>query len=387
MKTIKTIFFLLISIYASAQSATAPIKPAYIRTHYVEALSTDANLVLKGNGTGLVEISDAYTLPGEDGENGHVLVTNGSGILSFASLAIDPAGSDTHIQFNNAGVFGGSGSLTWNGTTFRANNLTISGGTLSNPSGNTTIEEVVFNGKNISVSGTSAWSLSNTSGNVNLTPASNGIVDVTIGGLRVASPIKGVYVGSTALDKGAGTINAKNGYYVDDTLAIGPSREFNNTTFNLSSNTLTGTTAQFNAALSDGNFATTDDIISVTEIVISSLEILNSFTTPIVLIPAPGPGMFINLIAFSFSIDFNSVAYSGSNPTIRFDGTTQNVVPSTSSFRDFVNSSADSAHKNGPSIVHDAVLNSDLIFLSTGANPTSGDSDIKVKIWYSIESI
>ncbi len=38
----------------------------------------------------------------------------------------NPAGSNTQIQFNNAGNFGAAAGLTWNGTTMTATNLLLS---------------------------------------------------------------------------------------------------------------------------------------------------------------------------------------------------------------------------------------------------------------------
>ena len=56
-----------------------------------------------------------YTLPSSDGSSNQVLSTNGSGTLSWASVSATPGGSNTYIQFNNSGAFGGSANLTWDG--------------------------------------------------------------------------------------------------------------------------------------------------------------------------------------------------------------------------------------------------------------------------------
>jgi hypothetical protein len=66
-----------------------------------------------------------FTLPSADGTNGQALVTNGSGTLSFASVSSSPGGSNTQIQYNNSGAFGGVSALTWNGTTLTATNPTV----------------------------------------------------------------------------------------------------------------------------------------------------------------------------------------------------------------------------------------------------------------------
>jgi len=64
-----------------------------------------------------------WTLPPADGTLNQSLVTNGSGVLSWASI-VGPAGSNTQVQFNDGGVFGGSSTFTWNKST---NTLTITG--------------------------------------------------------------------------------------------------------------------------------------------------------------------------------------------------------------------------------------------------------------------
>lgn len=60
------------------------------------------------------------TLPPDDGNSGEFLRTNGAGVLSWAAGGATPGGANTQVQFNNSGAFGGSSSLTWDGTTFSA---------------------------------------------------------------------------------------------------------------------------------------------------------------------------------------------------------------------------------------------------------------------------
>ena len=59
-----------------------------------------------------------WTLPSADaGSSGDALVSDGSGNLSFTTIAATPSGSNTQVQFNNSGAFGGSSSLTFNDST------------------------------------------------------------------------------------------------------------------------------------------------------------------------------------------------------------------------------------------------------------------------------
>lgn len=56
-------------------------------------------------------INDLYTF------DGRTWIWNGYGWDAVAiGLPTTPGGSDTQIQFNNAGVFGGSANLTWDGS-------------------------------------------------------------------------------------------------------------------------------------------------------------------------------------------------------------------------------------------------------------------------------
>jgi hypothetical protein len=64
--------------------------------------------------------STTYTLPSADGSSGQFLSTNGSGTLSWATGGGGgggtPGGSNTQVQFNNSGSFGGSANFTFNGS-------------------------------------------------------------------------------------------------------------------------------------------------------------------------------------------------------------------------------------------------------------------------------
>jgi hypothetical protein len=60
-----------------------------------------------------------WTLPAADGTTGQVLSTDGSGTLSWETCGGGggtPGGSDTQIQYNDGGSFGGDADLTWDDT-------------------------------------------------------------------------------------------------------------------------------------------------------------------------------------------------------------------------------------------------------------------------------
>jgi hypothetical protein len=64
-------------------------------------------------------VSGEYALPAADGTAGLVMCTDGSGALRFAATSDtvnNPGGSDTNVQFNDGGDFGGSANFTWDGS-------------------------------------------------------------------------------------------------------------------------------------------------------------------------------------------------------------------------------------------------------------------------------
>jgi hypothetical protein len=82
---------------------------------------TDSSNYISFKAPATITSNIAFVLPTADGDSGQFLQTNGSGVLSWASASgggpggtTPPGGSTTQIQFNNAGAFAGSSSLTYN---------------------------------------------------------------------------------------------------------------------------------------------------------------------------------------------------------------------------------------------------------------------------------
>lgn len=92
------------------------------------SLSTDttaisADLKFMGATSGYVGIQAPNTvttynlkLPTTTGTPGQALVTDGTGQLSFATVATPPGGVDGSIQYNGAGALAGNSDFTWNNT-------------------------------------------------------------------------------------------------------------------------------------------------------------------------------------------------------------------------------------------------------------------------------
>lgn len=65
--------------------------------------------------TGALTINAAYTLPTSDGSANYVLTTDGAGNVSWAASGGggSPGGTNTQVQYNNSGSFGGMTGVTW----------------------------------------------------------------------------------------------------------------------------------------------------------------------------------------------------------------------------------------------------------------------------------
>lgn len=84
----------------------------------------------------------------------------------------------------------------------------------------------------------------------------------------------GFMIGTTS-DPGAGGLNVQTAYYLGGTLLKNVAETLTNKSLSLGSNTVTGTTAQFNTALSDGDFATLAGVEALTNKTLNG----NTFTT------------------------------------------------------------------------------------------------------------
>jgi len=82
----------------------------------ISTTAGNSDIEVTPHGSGNVKL-DGLAWPNADGSAGHFLKTDGSGALSFAAVDVSPAGSDTQVQFNNSGAYGGSSSLTFNDST------------------------------------------------------------------------------------------------------------------------------------------------------------------------------------------------------------------------------------------------------------------------------
>ena len=111
-------------LWTAGGTATRTITvPAQSKTYVVinKTSSTQSILVKAATGTGVTVAAGTRAIIAWDGTN---FVNVGGGL---------PAGSNTQVQFNNAGAFGASANLTFDGTTLTANDFIDSSLTASKP--------------------------------------------------------------------------------------------------------------------------------------------------------------------------------------------------------------------------------------------------------------
>jgi hypothetical protein len=234
-----------------------------------------------------VTTTTTFTLPDGDGSNGHVLVTDGSGNLSFSApasssftLAADSGTNDTFTTGDTLTFTGGTGIDT--SVSDDAITIAIDSNVLTASSTHT------LTNKTFDANGTG-----NSISNIEVADLASGVLDTDLSSvsgsddtLASAKAIK-AYVDAQNANQmttftisddssttstitqsdtlqflgGTGIGSTVSGdtvtFAIDATVTTNSGTQtLTNKTINLANNTVTGTTAEFNTALSDGSFAT-----------------------------------------------------------------------------------------------------------------------------------
>jgi len=139
-----------------------------IQLYYSTTASQAPSAGNLANGELAINITDGKLFYKDNGGVVQVLATKGAGTIG---------GSNTQVQYNNAGALAGSANLTFDGTTFTANALTVSNAvTLSGGTANgvaylngskvlTTGSALTFDGTNLTVGGSAIEKIT-TNGNI-----------------------------------------------------------------------------------------------------------------------------------------------------------------------------------------------------------------------------
>lgn len=251
-----------------------------------------------------------------------------------------PAGSDTQVQFNDAGTFGGDSWFTFDKTSgnFRAGNR--------------------FNKMYINVASQEAGFFTN----------GNGIGFET---KIVTGTEKGFYVDPTFTDATYYMGNlAQTRIKVDDL-------------------------AQTIAFTANGSTAYSSDIPLSIKVTVPSADLLAVVTgpTPYELIPAPGAGKFIDVISIVCNLNFNTTAYDFNNAlrigtnttgstTMGTDGGQLTISPS-----NIINASATKLSVVGSASAKKNVNTALYLNAGSATTVTTGDSDIDLYITYKIVTL
>jgi hypothetical protein len=125
--------------------------------------------------------------------------------------------------------------------------------------------------------------------------------------------------------------------------------------------------------------------IAKTEITLTSAQILSLNTTPITLISAPGSGNYIVVHKVVGSIDYNSTPYTSGDLILQYTGGTgcatlpDDLAEATTDEVFYVDGKVDGTGSAG--------INEAVEIYSFGSDPTTGNSDIKIIVFYSIGSV
>lgn len=122
---------------------------------------------------------------------------------------------------------------------------------------------------------------------------------------------------------------------------------------------------------------------------VSSTQMLNSFTTPITIISAPGAGRIINVLSVSGSLTFGTVAYATNiSAFFRYNGLSSpinsaswNIAQTSNKFVRFAIGS------NGTGEDPSLIDNKSVTLSTQTGNPTAGDSTFKVYVTYQIVTL
>jgi hypothetical protein len=143
-----------------------------------------------------------------------------------------------------------------------------------------------------------------------------------------------------------------------------------------------------------GNVIDDGQGVLIKKVAVSSAELLNIYTAPKELVPAPGANKFINVLGLTFRYDYNSIAYA-TNTTVAagYDSSASglNVVIYTKA--SFINQLSDetvfaNVYGSTPLISSlTSYVNKNFgVSISTG-NPTAGNGTLQVIVVYTITDI
>lgn len=120
---------------------------------------------------------------------------------------------------------------------------------------------------------------------------------------------------------------------------------------------------------------------SYTAITITSSQILSAYTTPVEILPSPGVNNYYDAKYIS-EFTYNTSGITGGTAVITDSGLTQNytISPLSNMTEDRISILTNT--DNGSTLR----MNSPMYFYVFGADPTGGDGEFLIKIWYTIRT-
>lgn len=315
--------------------------------------NANGNLILNPNGTGLVSIANAYTLPRVDGSAGYVLTTNGAGVVSWAasssilSVKGDTATTQEINLLTETLTIDGQGAISTDSET--ANTIKISVATATD----TVLGVASFSSTDFTV----------TAGAVSLN--TEAVQDI-IGAMVSSNTESGI---SVTYDDTNGKLDFDVG---DFTLTIAGDADGSATITNLGNATVTITLDTVNANTGQFGSATSVPVITVNEkglvTAVSTASISTSFTVA----GETGSNTFANGSTLTFAagegIDTVVTQPSGSNVTVTISG--EDATTTNKGIASF--ETADFSVSSGAVSLNDAVVKS--IAGGTGTATPTGHS-------------
>lgn len=114
---------------------------------------------------------------------------------------------------------------------------------------------------------------------------------------------------------------------------------------------------------------------------LSSNDILNAFTTPVEVIPAPGPNKMIVMYQADLILTFNSIAYTaGGTPSLPYSSLSSGIVFNTAT----ITAAASAWVGSAQSVISTTFINQSIVFRNIGAPFLLGNSTAQINILYQI---
>jgi hypothetical protein len=134
------------------------------------------------------------------------------------------------------------------------------------------------------------------------------------------------------------------------------------------------------------NAAMDSNILKYVDVTVPTAEVLTLNATPKELVPAPGAG-FVNIVDSVYAtIDFNSAAYAtdAAGFTVRYTNGAGASVGATLT-QGFAQAAADARQSvRAAATALTPVANAAVVLYADNADPTTGDSDVKVRVYYRV---